>query len=84
METEWILRIVLVGIIHWLLVALVLPDVVARPRIVGGRKAPWVLAIVFLTCFGSLIYLMFHPQIAIQGFYVRDVYHDKKEDYDCR
>jgi hypothetical protein len=29
----------------------------------GHHKAPWVIAILIIPCFGSLIYLAFHPGI---------------------
>jgi len=29
----------------------------------GGRKAPWAIVILVIPCFGSLAYLLFHPQI---------------------
>jgi len=51
MNPEWILRIVLLGIAP------------SRQRVVGGRKWPWAVVIIFITCFGSLLYLLFHPQI---------------------
>ena len=57
-----ILKIVLLGIIHWMLVPLALQALIERRRVLGGRKAPWAVAIVFLTCIGSLLYLIFHPQ----------------------
>jgi hypothetical protein len=63
MTTDWILRILFFGIVHWLLVGLLLPDLVSRKKVFGGRKAPWVLAVVLVPCFGSLAYLLFHPQI---------------------
>lgn len=57
-----ILKIVFLGIIHWMLVPLALQALIERRRVIGGRKAPWAVAIVFLTCLGSLFYLIFHPQ----------------------
>ena len=57
-----ILKIVLLGVIHWMLVPLALHALIERQRVVGGRKAPWAVAIVFITCLGSLLYLIFHPQ----------------------
>jgi hypothetical protein len=63
MTPDWIIRIILFGIVHWILVGFMLHDLVDRPRVFGGHKAPWVLAILFIPCFGSLIYLAFHPQM---------------------
>ena len=81
MELEWILKIVLVGVIHWMLVILVLPDLVSRHRVVG-RKRFWAVAILFLTCFGSLAYLMAHPQVLTQSHSEEVLCREKKEDYD--
>ena len=68
MEVDVILitKIVLLAIIHWMLVPLALQALIERRRVVGGRKAPWAVAIVFLTCLGSLFYLIFHPQAQTQ------------------
>ncbi len=63
MDPEWILRIVLLGIAHWILAGVILKDLASRQRVVGGRKWPWAIVIIFITCFGSLLYLLFHPQI---------------------
>jgi len=63
METEWILRIVLFGIIHWMLAGFLLHDLASRARVFGGRKPPWAIVIVIIPCFGSLVYLLFHPQV---------------------
>ena len=58
-----ILKIVLLGFIHWMLVPLALQALIKRRQVIGGRKAPWAVAIIFITCLGSLLYLVFHPQI---------------------
>ncbi|MBI2868556.1 MAG: PLDc N-terminal domain-containing protein [Chloroflexi bacterium] len=63
METEWILRLALFGLVHWVLAGLMLSDLAHRERVAGGRKWPWALAIIFVACFGSLVYLVFHPQV---------------------
>lgn len=63
MNPEWIIRIVLFGIVHWILVGIFLNDITSRQKVFGGRKAPWVLIILIIPCFGSLLYLGFHPQI---------------------
>jgi len=63
MDAEWILRIVLFGIVHWVLAGVLLLDITSRPRVFGGHKAPWVIVMIFIPCFGSLLYLFFHPQI---------------------
>lgn len=61
--TEWILKVVLFGIVHWVLAAVTLRDLAFRAKVVGGRKWPWAIGIVFVTGLGSLIYMAFHPQI---------------------
>lgn len=63
MELEWILRLVLFGILHWVLAIMLLQDLASRQRVLGGRKAPWAIAIVLITFLGSLLYLLCHPQI---------------------
>ena len=64
MEIDAILiaKIVLLALIHWMLVPLALQALIEKRRVLGGRKAPWAVAIVFMTCLGSLLYLIFHPQ----------------------
>lgn len=63
LELEWLLRLVLFGILHWMLAIMLLHDLAARQRVLGGRKWPWVVVIVFVTFLGSLLYLLCHPQI---------------------
>ncbi len=63
MTPDWIIRVILFGIVHWILVGFMLHDLVDRRRVFGGHKAPWALAILFIPCFGSLAYLGFHPQM---------------------
>ena len=63
MDSEWIIRIILFGIVHWILAWVMLNDLVSRQRIFGKRKLPWALIIIFVPCFGSLLYLVFHPEI---------------------
>ena len=69
MELEWILRLVLFGILHWVLAGLLLRDLAARKRVLGGRKWPWAVVIIFVTFLGSLLYLLCHPQIFYDGDY---------------
>jgi uncharacterized membrane protein YuzA (DUF378 family) len=72
MGSEAILRIILLivvlGIVHWGLVPMALENLVARQRVIGGRKGPWALAIVFITCLGSLLYLLIHPETQDQPY----------------
>jgi hypothetical protein len=63
MNPEWILRIVLFGIVHWILAGVLLQDLASRPKVFGGHKSPWAVAILIIPCLGSIIYLLFHPQI---------------------
>ena len=63
MDTEWIIRIVLFSLVHWILAGIMLQDLVSRQRVFGGHKAPWAIVVLILPCFGSLLYLSFHPQI---------------------
>ena len=63
MDPEWILRIVLFGIVHWILAGVLIQDLASRQRVFGGRKPPWAIIILLIPCFGSLLYLLFHPQI---------------------
>ena len=64
MEIDVILiaKIVLLALIHWMLVPLALQALIEKRRVMGGRKAPWAVAILSITCLGSLLYLIFHPQ----------------------
>ena len=61
-----IVKIVLLGIIHWMLVPLALQALINKRQVLGGRKAPWAVAIIFVTCLGSLLFLICHPQIQTQ------------------
>ena len=69
MEPEWILRIVLFGIVHWILAGVLLPDLASRQKVVGKRKGPWAIIILFTPCFGSILYLLCHPQILNPDYY---------------
>ena len=64
MESEALVRVIAfavgLGIIHWAVVPMVLERLFSRPKVVGSR-AVWGLAIVCLTCVGSLAYLLVHP-----------------------
>lgn len=63
MNPEWIVRIILFGIVHWILAGFTLNDLASRQRVFGRRKAPWAIIILIIPCFGSILYLLFHPQI---------------------
>lgn len=66
-ETGIMIRVValalLFGIAHWGFVKMALEDIIQRERVIGGKKAPWVLAILFITCLGSVLYLVVHPEL---------------------
>jgi len=49
------------------LAIMMLQDLVARKRVLGGRKWPWAVAIIFVIFFGSLVYLLCHPKIFYDG-----------------
>ena len=63
MEIERILLLILAGVLHLVLAGMLLEDIVHRKRVLGGRKAPWVVAILLVTFVGSLLYLLCHPRI---------------------
>ena len=63
---EVILRIIVLiaalGIVHWGLVPMALENLFSRQKVLGGHKGFWGVAIVLLTCVGSLAYLILHPE----------------------
>ena len=63
MDPEWIIRIVLFGIVHWVLAGVMVHDLASRRKVFGGHKPPWAIIILMVPCFGSLLYLLFHPQV---------------------
>ena len=64
MEKEALVRTLVLavglGVVHWAVVPMVLERLFSRPKVRGSR-ALWGLAIVCLTCVGSLAYLLVHP-----------------------
>jgi len=66
MDLEWILQLVLFGVLHWVLAVLLLQDLANRERVLGGRKAPWVLLIILLAFLGSILYMLSHPQVFLE------------------
>ncbi|MFC1967643.1 PLD nuclease N-terminal domain-containing protein [Chloroflexota bacterium] len=76
---EWIVRVVLFGIVHWVLAILLLNDLASRNRVFGGRKPPWAMIILLIPCFGSIFYLLFHPQI-LNPDNRRNERHDEKRE----
>jgi len=69
MELERILALVLFSILHLVLAIMLLQDLANRERVVGGRKPPWAIAIIFVTFLGSLLYLLCHPKIFYDSNY---------------
>jgi hypothetical protein len=63
MPGEWIIRVILLSVVHWVLAGFMLQDMASRPKVFGGHKAFWVIAVVIIPCLGSLLYLAFHPQM---------------------
>lgn len=63
MDLELILKVVFLGLIHWALVPIALTNMVQRERVLGRIKVLWALAIIFVTCFGPLSYLIIHELI---------------------
>lgn len=63
LSADWIIRVVLFSIVHWVLAGFMLNDLSSRKKVFGGRKAPWVIAVLFIPCLGSIFYIMFHPRI---------------------
>ena len=54
------------GIVHWGLAPMALQDLIKRQRVIGGRKGLWAVAILSLTCVGSLLYFVIHPELQEQ------------------
>ncbi len=69
MEREAVVRIIVLavglGLIHWAVVPLVLERLFDRPKVIGS-KFLWGVAIVSITCLGSLAYLLVHPDVENQ------------------
>ena len=72
MELEMILKIVLLGLIHWALVPIALKGLIERERVLGGWKLLGAVPIVFVTCLGPLLFLILdelYPQPQTQVDY---------------
>ena len=79
MTLEWILRIILFGMVHWILAGIILHDLASRQKVFGGHKPPWAVIILIIPCFGSIVYLLFHPQILNPDYNQHHRNHDKHE-----
>lgn len=62
-DAEFILEIVLLGILHWLLAGMLLRDLANRKKVLGGKKPVWCLLIVAVAFAGSVLYLLCHPGV---------------------
>jgi hypothetical protein len=60
MELEMIVKLVLLGLIHWAVVPFALSSLIGRQRVLGGRKGLWTVPILLVTCLGPLSYLIIH------------------------
>jgi hypothetical protein len=65
LSVEWVLQLCLFSVLHWVLVGILLQDLSRRDKVLGGRKWPWALSLIFLIFIGSLLYLVCHPRIFI-------------------
>lgn len=68
MEIDWVFitKIVVLSLIHWALVPVALNALMKNDNVLGGKKAPWAVSIVFALCLGSLLYLIFHPELHLK------------------
>lgn len=84
MENEAILRIVILlaglGIVHWGLVPLALGSLFSRENVPGWQRALWGMGIVFLTCIGSLAYMLVHPERETETARQTETYWDRFPD----
>lgn len=58
MDLETILKIVLIGLVHWALVPIAMGHLFQRQGLMGRMKGVWALTILFGTCVGPLFYLI--------------------------
>lgn len=49
--------------LHWVLVGMLLQDLANRKKVLGGKKWPWAVAIIFITFAGAVLYMLCHPQM---------------------
>jgi hypothetical protein len=63
MNNEWLVRIILFAIIHWVLAGIMMTDILTRSRVIGGRKGIWLAIVMMIPGFGSLLYVLLHPDI---------------------
>ena len=77
MESEALIRVIVfsvgLGLIHWAMVPVTLERLFSRPKVVGS-KALWAVAIVCLTCVGSLAYLLMHLDAEVESGLDRQCY----------
>ena len=63
MESSRILAIVLLAVLHFILAGMLLDDLANRKKVLGKRKAPWVIIILLVAYIGVILYLLCHPKI---------------------
>jgi hypothetical protein len=63
MDLDMILKIVLLGLVHWALVPIAMGHLFQREGFLGRMKGVWALAILFGTCVGPLSYLILHELV---------------------
>jgi uncharacterized membrane protein YwzB len=77
MEREAVIRIITLAVglalVHWAVVPMVLERLFCRPKVIGSRFL-WGVAIVCLTCVGSLAFLLVHPDVENETGLDRECY----------
>lgn len=63
MDLEMILKIVLLGLVHWALVPIAMGRLFQRQGLLGRMRGVWALSILFVTCVGPLFYLILHELV---------------------
>ena len=63
LDAGFYVKIALLGVLHWALAGMVLRDLARRNPVLGRRKGPWVVLVIFVAFLGSLLYLLCHPKV---------------------
>ncbi len=53
-----VIKILAIALVHWILAPIALRKLTEEKTVIGGRKTPWALAVIFLTCIGPLMFLI--------------------------